>query len=306
MQYALLLTSLSLVLAGCGKTSSDKAEGQPAAEVTAPATDEVVEKAATYSEEAAAALLAKMAACESYYDCESLDTLITFGDKVSAALIAIAVDTSKSKVQRTVAVKGLEKIKDPATGLRLFEAGKVEEDSMLNSDLFKAAGASGDAETFKAMIADYASDSSKPYRTQLGFGVDAFDKSMIFDYASSNYPDAEDAQIRFANLVRDSAPDAAVIEPLLAKTKNTMARHRLASAMVAHGDTSKLDILITGLESKDQYDRSDAANFLAKVIDKLPAERKTEVAAIVTKAKAGDQGGLTSMGYDKILKELAK
>lgn len=307
----LLVTALAIgTTLGCGKKSdnskdTDKAAATPApnpAEVAAP--DEPA--APEYTEAAAKQLVDELAGCTSAYSCDALTTLISFGPKVSAALAEIATDASKTKDLRSIALHGLTEIKDPAVGMRLFEAGKTEQEFILRGDLFKAAGASGGAETFAAMAADYASDASKEYRTELGFGVKSFDKAMVFEYASSNYPDAEPQQIRFADLIRDAATDAAAVQPLLDKTKDPMARHRLASAMVALGDASKLDILIKGFSSKSEYDRSDAANMLAAVVDKIPEDRKAEIIDLVTKAKAGDKGGLTSVGYDKILKALAK
>lgn len=304
----LLVATLGLaVTAGCKKDKNDgdpppAAKADPAA--VTPSTPEPA--AVTYSEEKATALVGELGACTNQFSCEPLKTLISFGDKASGALADIAVDTGKSKEQRQIALHGLAEIKDPAVGVRLFEAGKTEEDFILRGDLFKTAGASGGDETFAAMIADYSSDASKEYRTELGFGVKAFDKATVFGYASSNYPDAAKEQVRFANLVQDSATDAAAVQPLLDKTKDPMARHRLASAMVALGDIAKLDILIAGLGSKDEYDRSDAGNMLARVVDRVPADRKAEVIDLATKAKARDKGGLTSMGYDKILKALSK
>lgn len=83
-----------------------------------------------------------------------------------------------------------------------------------------------------------------------------------------------------------------------------MARHRLASALIKTGDASKLDILVAGLEAKNEYVRSDAANMLARVVDKVPADRKAEIVELAKKGKAADRGGLTSVGYDKIIKTL--
>ena len=303
----LLIAALGLAAAaGCKKDSNDEAPAaapkvDPAA-LTPPAPEPA---APVYSEDKAAALVGELASCKNPYSCDPLTALVSFGAKVSGALADIATDAGKSKDQRQIALHGLTEIKDPAVGVRLFEAGKLEQDFILRGGLFKAAGASGGDDTFAAMIAEYSSDSSKDYRTELGFGVKAFDKATIFAYASSNYPAAAQDQVRFANLVQDSATDAAAVQPLLDKTKHSMARHRLASAMVALGDATKLDILISGLGSKDEYDRSDAANMLARVVDSVPADRKAEVVDLTTKAKARDKGGLTSVGYDKILKALA-
>ena len=63
-------------------------------------------------------------------------------------------------------------------------------------------------------------------------------------------------------------------------------------------------VFVAGLKSKDVYDRSDAANFLAKVAEHAPAEMKAELIDLLQKGKAGDSGGLTAMGYDEALKKL--
>lgn len=263
-------------------------------------------QAIIYSEEAGKALLDEMAKCENPYTCDPLETLIGFGDKVSGDLAEVANNGSNTPAVRKVALEALKKIKDPAVGLGLFETAKTEEEFMVRRELFAAAGASGGDEAFGAMIAHYASDDSKEHRTDMRSGIRAFGGEMIFAWAAENYPEDEDSEIRFADLISDAgeAADKATVVELIAKSKDIMARHRLAKVAVQLGDTEQLSVLIDGLKSKDQYDRSDAANFLQDVAEKIPAERKQEVIDLVTAAKAKDAGGLTARGYNKVLKKL--
>lgn len=303
----ILLSSLSLA-AACSK-SEDKAT-KPAAEPTAPKATEPTlpetPRAAVYSAEAGAAALAEMAKCESPYSCDSLETVVGFGTNVSKELSAIATDSSKAKPAREVALAGLKKIKDPTVGMALFEAAKTEEDSSLQRGLFGTAGASGGDDTFTAMITHYASDESKEHRTAMRSGLREFGGKALSEWVYANYPEEKENQVRYADLVveADEGADAAKVVALLGKTKHIMAGHRLAMVAVKLGDESQISVLIDGLKSSDQYDRSDAANFLEDVADKIPADRKQEVIDLVTAAKAKDAGGLTAMGYDKVLKKL--
>tara|TARA_R110002096_G_scaffold292224_2_gene486608 strand:+ start:52461 stop:53213 length:753 start_codon:yes stop_codon:yes gene_type:complete len=247
-----------------------------------------------------------MAKCESPYSCDSLETVVGFGTNVSKELSAIATDSSKAKPAREVALAGLKKIKDPTVGMALFEAAKTEEDSSLQRGLFGTAGASGGDDTFTAMITHYASDESKEHRTAMRSGLREFGGKALSEWVYANYPEEKENQVRYADLVveADEGADAAKVVALLGKTKHIMAGHRLAMVAVKLGDESQISVLIDGLKSSDQYDRSDAANFLEDVADKIPADRKQEVIDLVTAAKAKDAGGLTAMGYDKVLKKL--
>jgi HEAT repeat protein len=262
--------------------------------------------AVAYSADVAAAAIAKLEACENEYSCEPLKTLVAFGDNVSKDLLAIAVDATKKSELRSIAAAALSKIKDPSVGVALFEAAKVEEDFSLRSDLFKGAGASGGDATFTAMIEYYASDDSDDHRTGMRSALRNFDGAKLFAYAVENYPSDKDKEVRFADLVNDAGESATkekVVE-LIGKSKHMMARHRLANAAVTLGDVSQISVLIDGLKSDDQYDRSDAANFLQGVAEQIPADQKQAVIDLVTAAKKKDKGGLTSRGYDAVLKKL--
>jgi hypothetical protein len=311
MKHLTLIALCAVAGLGC-KSDTDKDKEATAAKTTeaepAPTTTPTEPAAPTYSPEAANELLGKLAACTSPYACEPLETLVGFGDKVSADLATIAVDPGKPKELRRVAAVGLVKIQDPKVGVKLFEAGKAEEDFILRLDVFKAAGASGGDETFDAMIAYYVSDEAKEARhtTDLLIALRAFGSEKLMAYAKDNWPTDKKLEVRFADLVRDepAAGDKDALAAMLEKSKDSMARHRLASALVKVGDTSKLDILVEGLKAKNEYDRSDAANMLAEVVERVPAERKTEIVELAKAARAKDKGGLTSVGYDKIIKSL--
>ena len=263
-------------------------------------------EALAYSADAAAAAIGELEACDNQFSCEALKTLVAFGDKVSKDLSAIAVDTAKKGELRAIATAGLTKIKDPNVGVALFEAAKIEEDFGLRGDLFKAAGASGGDATFAAMLEYYASDDSDDHRTGMRSALREFDGAKLFAYAVENFPSDKDKEVRFADLISDAGEGATkekVVE-LIGKTKHTMARHRLARAAVTLGDVAQISVLIDGLKSDDQYDRSDAANFLQDVTEHIPADQKQAVIDLVSAAKKKDQGGLTSRGYDAVLKKL--
>ncbi|MCP4448735.1 MAG: hypothetical protein GY811_25885 [Myxococcales bacterium] len=249
-----------------------------------------------------------MQKCENQFSCDPLDTLVGFGDKVSKDIAAIASDTGKSKEVRRIALAGLTKIKDPGVGLSLFEAAKTEEDFILRGELFKAAGAGGGDDTLEAMITHYASDASDDHRTEMRSGLRNLAGDKVFAWAVENYPSDKKLEVRFADLVTDvgEAANKEKVVELIGKSKHTMARHRLASAAVQLGDHAQISVLIEGLKGSDVYDRSDAANFLAKVAEHIPEARKQEVIDAANGAKAQDKGGLTSRGYDKLLKTLSK
>ncbi len=307
----LILPSLVFLLTLPGCKSDDASKKAAPAEPSAKPTDladPAAPAAASYSPEAATAALAEMEKCDSQYSCDVLDTLVGFGDKVSADLSKIALDSSKKKEQREVALAGLAKIKDSTHAMALFEAAKAEEDFILRGQIFDAAGASADETTITAMLDHYVSDESKPHRTDMRSSLRKYDNTKLFAWAADNYPDDKKLQVRYANLIDDAQDggDAAKVVALIGKTTNRMAQHRLAKTAVELGDMAQLDMLIKGLSHDNVYDRSDAANFLAEVHEKIPAERREEVIKAATAAKANDQGGLTARGYDTLLKKLGK
>ena len=128
----------------------------------------------------------------------------------------------------------------------------------------------------------------------------------VADRPKSNLPKAKDNHTGYADLVTDSATaaDRPAIALMLGATKDVMARNRLAAKAIELGDQAHFGVFVAGLSSKDVYDRSDSANFLAQVAEHAPADLKPQLIELLTKGKAGDSGGLTAMGYDEALKKL--
>ncbi len=187
-----------------------------------------------------------------------------------------------------------------------FRAGADE--NVHNRKMYEAAGASGGQPVFDALIAEYAkafASTDDDRDIPLRGGLRAFPAESVA-WAKANLPKAKDDHTAYADLITDSAAaaDLPTVVEMLGATKDVMARNRLAAKAIELGDTAHFDVFIVGLKSKDQYDRSDSANFLADVADKAPADKKAELIDLLQKGKAGDQGGLTAMGYDKALKAL--
>lgn len=275
-----LLSALLALAVGCGKSDSKKREEAPPAKPAEPAA---TAPAPTPAEPPAPP------------------------SAPTADLVKVATDASQSKEARDAAIEQLSKKADPAAGLPLFEAARAEKDFILRGDLFEAAGKSGGDDTMKAMLDHYASKASEEHRTEMRAGLRALDRAKVFAFAAERLPKSKDMQVELADLVIDTEGngDQAAVVALLGKCKDRMACHRLARVAVQLGAADKLQVLIDGLKSKDEYDRADAANMLAPVVDAIPADRKAEVVAAVQAARAKDQGGLTSAGYDEILKKLA-
>ncbi len=321
-RLALLLLVSSVACKGSDKKAGGADEGATAATVVEPEgapgrggiggmagemAPTAAPRAYIYSEEAGKEALEAMTQCANPYTCDALDTLVGFGKKVSPDLSDLAVNAKNSESVRKVALEALKQIKDPAVGLDLFEAAKAEEEFMVRRELFKVAGESGGDEAFDAMIAYYASEDAKEHRTDMRSGLRAFGAQKIFGWASENYPEEADSQVRFADLIGDASEAASkeAVVALIAKTTDVMAKHRLAKVAVELGDDAQLEILIAGLKSDDQYDRSDAANFLQDVTEKIPEAQRAEVIELVKAAKGKDQGGLTTRGFDSVLKKLS-
>lgn len=311
---AVLLLSTSLA---CGKKKSSDGETAAPAKPTAPAPAPTPAPAPappaapTYSAEAAKAAVAELGKCTSEYGCAALDTLVGFGAPAAPDLLALAIDAAASADARKIAAAGLIKLKAPDVGAKLIEAANaVKDDSMLQGDLYEAAGASGGQATFDALIAEYGKaiaslddDRDIPLRG----GLKAFPAESVA-WVKANLPTAKANHTGYCDLITDSATaaDLATVVELLGATKDLMARHRLAAKAIELGDATHFDVFVAGLSSDDQYDRSDAANFLADVADKAPADLKAKLVELLQKGKAADQGGLTAMGYDAALKKLGQ
>lgn len=295
------------------KEGSEKAKpAEPAVKPAEPAPPVEPPKPAapTYSPEAAKKAIGEMAACSSEYGCEAHKLLVSFGAQAAPDLLAFAGDTTASPDARRIAASALAAIKSPDAGPKLVEIANAVPSSefILQGDLYKAAGASGGQATFDLLIAEYAKaiaslddDREVPLRG----GLQGFPAESVA-WAKANLPTAKDHHTGYADLVTDSAKaaDLPVVVELLGATKDVMARNRLAAKAIELGDKAHFDVFVAGLSSKDEYDRSDAANFLAEVAQDAPADLKPKLIELLQKGKAGDAGGLTAMGYDKALKKL--
>lgn len=311
-KIATLLTATALLYAGCGEKKPSTTEEKPAAANMAepakePATPEPAKaEPAAYSEDAAKKLVAQLEQCDSDIGCEAYKPLVAWGAKVAPQLAAVAVDAAKPAKGRAVAAKALVEIKDPATGKAVIEAAKAEQDFMLRSALFEAAGASGNDEVLALAGAYLLTEKGWDARVEVNKAIVPFGKKA-FDWASAQIAKVKPTvQSALADVIADTAQagDLPALQALIGKIKDPMSQHRFARRAIELGDLAQFDVLVRGLTGKDEYDRSDAGNMLGEVIDKLPADKKDRVIEVVKAAKAKDQGGLTSAGYDTILKKL--
>jgi hypothetical protein len=310
---AVVVSVLFVLAAGCDdKKSKEEPAEKPAKEKVAKKPDTPVKptepakpKAPEYSAETAAKLIAEMEKCEYDFNCKAYKPLVSFGNKVSKDLAKLAADTTKSAKAREVAAKALTEIKDPATGMQMFEAAKAEKEFMLRDKLFEAAGATGSDDVFKALTAWYTNKKGKEHQMQTRSGIEMYGKKAT-TWALEQLPKLKKYQVELADIITDTADKDALkpIQDVLPKVKDTMARHRLASKAIELGDKAQFGVLIKGLKSKDVYDRSDAAGFLAKVVKDVPEDKKAELIKLLEAGKKKDRGGLTARGYDKCLKEL--
>lgn len=311
---ALALALGLLFTAACKKKEESAAKpadkpAEPAAKPAEP-TPPPPPAAPVYSPEAAKKAIGEMAACSSDFNCEAYKTLVGFGAAAAPELIAFAGDTTASADARRIAAKALGEIKAPDAGPKLIEiANKLgHDDFMLQGDLYEAAGKSGGQATFDALIAEYTkaiASSDDDRDIPLRHGLEGFPAESVA-WVKANLPTAKDDFSSYADLITDSAKagDLPVIVELLGQTKDVMARNRLAAKAIELGDKNHFDVFVAGLSSKDEYDRSDAANFLADVAADAPADLKPKLIELLQKGKAGDAGGLTAMGYDEALKKL--
>ncbi|HVV85974.1 MAG TPA: hypothetical protein VHE35_23100 [Kofleriaceae bacterium] len=309
-----------LALAACGKKSDkDKAAG-PAPTAPAPTAPPATTPPppppppppAAYSPDAAKQLIGKLGGsdCAVSDDCEAYKTLVGFGPKAEPDLLAALSDPAVSNDGKRMAAEALGAMKAADAGPKLVELGMASDDVVVESDLFKAAGECGGKPTFDALIAAYAkaiASTDDDHDVPLRDGLRAFPADSVawaMDQLSK-VKKGTDAT-GYADLVTDSASAADLpgIVDALGKSKDVMVRDRLAAKAIELGDTAHFDVFVAGLSSKDEYDRSDAANFLAEVADKAPADVKPKLVDLLQKGKAADQGGLTAQGYDEALKKL--
>lgn len=309
-----LVTLALLALAACGKKDKESAPAKDDVVATPPPapTPPPPPPPAVYSPDAAKQLIAKLDDCVVPDSCEPYKTLVGFGPQVGPDLLAAIADPAVPAGARAMAATTLGALKLPDAGPKLVELGSTIDDHSIQRDVFKAAGASGGQATFDALIAAYdkaIADLDDDRDIPLRGGLRAFPAESIAwaagKLAAFKGKTSSDAT-GYADLFTDSATaaDLPVLVTSLGKTKDPMVRHRLAAKAIELGDLAHFEVFAAGLQSDDQYDRSDAANFLARVADKVPADQKAKLVELLEKAKAGDQGGLTSRGYDEALKNL--
>jgi hypothetical protein len=254
-----------------------------------------------------AELIEALAKCEFDFKCDAYKPIVALGAKVAPDVLKLVLDADKPQRARAVATKALGEIKDAATGKALYGAGMVEKDVVLRMALYDAVGAIGGDEVFALAQKDYLTDAGWQVRVDLSrvlvaFGARARDWAAgeIGKHAGDKFETAL-ADIIVATSDKNDLPK---LVELLAHVKDAMAAHRLAAKAVALGDVAKVDVMIKGLADENEFNRSDAANMLARVADKIPADQKDHVIELVKAARAKDKGGLTSMGYDSVLKKL--
>jgi len=313
MRRSIIIVVLALAPFGCGKKQDDKA-GPGATEPAKPVAPEPskVEPAkpakAAYTPEAAKQHVAELAKCSSQYSCPAFDTLVGFGPAAAPELLAVAVDDKAPLEQRRMAVAAIGAVKAPEVGVKLIEAANKLEDSLAQGEFYDAAGKSGGQPVFDALITEYAKAAASTDDNReipLRHGLGAFPKETVA-WAKDALPKQPKQQVAIADLIDDVATDQAVVLALLPAAKEPMAKHRLAKKAIELGasDPKLWDVFLAGLASADQYDRSDAGNFLESVVSKVPAELKPRFVELLKKALAGPKDPMLNGGLEKSLAAL--
>jgi hypothetical protein len=311
MKHPLLIAVLAATLAGLG--CGDKKEEAPVANKTVdrapPAPSKSTEakarpKAPPYSPEVADKLIAQLAKCTSRAFCDPYEPLLSFGHQVSAKLVALATSKTAKPGHKRMALTLLKQLADPAAAMPLFAAAKAEKQFIERYDLYEAAAASGGDQVFAAMTAFYDSKAGRDHQLQMRRGLRRFGPKLV-RWAAERMKKTRDP-VAIADLVSDvaKAGDKDTVLALLKTCKHRMACHRLAATAIRLGEVAQFSVLLDGLRSKDVYDRSDAANFFAKVAKQLPEGKKAEAIALLESGKKRDRGGLTARGYVSSLKAL--
>lgn len=302
-----LLTATAFAI-GCGDKDSNNSERRQSA-ASAPKPTAVraapeAPKALAYSDAVADDLVAKLATCTSSAFCDPYKPLRQFGPKVSERLARVATDAKAKSSYRRVALSLLKEIEDPKVAMTLFEAARAHKSFIERYDLYEAAAASGGDEIFKAMTSFYDSKAGQEHQLQMRRGLRRFGPELIA-WAAERMKKTKD-EVAIADLIFDAAKsrDKDTVVALLKTCKHRMACHRLAATAIRLGEVEQFEVLLAGLRSKDVYDRSDAANFFAKVAKTLPASKKTEAIELLEAGKAKDRGGLTARGYSRSLQVL--
>ena len=228
----------------------------------------------------------------------------------AAQLLETASNKALTDDQRAAAAKALGDMKNQDAGVKLVALGdQVASDGMMQENFYKAAGACGGDATFQALIASYekATAASDLRAIPLRAGLRQF-PTQVIEWSKDKLAKAKGLEAtNAADLVADAATkeDLDAVLKLLSAQKDPMARDRLATAAIKLGatDVKLFEVYATNLNSKDEYDRSDAANFLSEVTDKVPAELKaklvTATQAAVKKADSRD-----AANFNKVIKDL--
>lgn len=308
----LVAVSITAALAACGSKKEDSSSGKPADPKpkveTEPTPEPPKPEPPKYSADEAKKLAGELGTCSSEFSCKPFETLVAFGPQAAPELVAVAVDGSAKLEARRLAAKALAKIKAPDAGPKLVEAANKIDDSLAQSDFYEAAGECGGQATFDALIAaeeKAMADRENRSEHALRNGLAKFPKET-FEWAKAELPKAKHATT-IADLINDTATDAAAVQELLAKTKDPMARNRLAKKAIELGATDpKLwDVFLDALASKDQYDRADAGNFLQDVVQKVPADKKAKFVELLKKAVEGPKDPMLKGGLEKSLAALS-
>jgi hypothetical protein len=318
LTFRKLLATLVLTAAfACGGKKEDKPSAKPADPKMDPKADTTAtdpkpeapkpDEAPKYSPETAKKLASELATCSSEFNCKPFEALVSFGAQGAPELLAVATDASAKIEGRRLAAKALGKIKAPDAGPKLVEAANKLEDSLAQGDFYEAAGECGGQATFDALIAEFAkATASTEDRREipLRHGLRKFPAETLA-WAKAELPKAK-KQTSVADLVDDTATDAAAVQELLGAAKDPMAKNRLAKKAIELGanDPKLWDVFLTNLASKDQYDRADAGNFLAHVVAKVPEDKKAKFVELLKKANEGPKDPMLKGGLEKSLKAL--
>lgn len=129
----------------------------------------------------------------------------------------------------------------------------------------------------------------------------------MFDWAAAEIVKAKKFNdvSRYGDLLAQTATAAEVpmLKTLLTQVTEQMAKGDIAEALIKLGDPAGFDVIKAGLGSKDNLERNNAGHQLESVVDKVPADRKAEFAALVEAAKKTDTAS-TYNNWDALLTKL--
>jgi hypothetical protein len=290
-----------------GKLADPKMDPKGEKPATDPASEPPKAEAPKYSPDDAQKYAAELATCSSEFNCKPFEALVGFGPQAAPELLALATDGTAKLEGRRLAAKALGKAKVADAGPKLVDAANKLDNSLAQGDFYEAAGECGGQATFDALIAELGkamASTADRREIPLRKGLSKFPKETLA-WAKAELPKAK-KQVPIADLVDDTATDAAMVQDLLPAAKDPMARNRLAKKAIELGasDPKLWDVFLTSLASKDQYDRADAGNFLAPVAAKVPEDKKAKLVELLRKALEGPKDPMLKGGLEKSLKAL--